>query len=273
MVEEQIITPISGFKAAVGQASLVVLSFICFNVTYFESVGLFLFIFSMLLFRGYFSVTHGQAKVLVLLGAYKGSVTEAGFYWHHPLAQRKVVSLRTKVFESEKLRIYDKRGIPVDVSASVVWKASNTAKALFEVDDLLKMVEVQTHIILRTLTETYPFDTTGEDKGTITLRGNVKALAGVLQNQLNEQLQVAGIVVQEAKIKHLSYAPEVAGEMLKVYQQQATLTARKQQALAAVDMTEMVLQKAESRNMLQLSEPERSKAVADLLVSLTKELN
>ncbi|MEH0157799.1 SPFH domain-containing protein [Limibacter armeniacum] len=273
MLIEKNLAPLSGYLMAVLQTAVFTSGVLLMNWDYLEAPGILVLLIALLMFRGYFTVLPGEAKVISVLGNYKGSVSKGGFYWVHPLAKRLPVSLKTHVFECEKLRVYDKRGIPIDISASVIWKVEDTVKALFEVENPQQMVEVNTNMTLRMLAETYPFDNPGEDSDTVTLRGNTKALAGVLQSQMKDKLVETGILIKDARIKHLSYAPEIAEEMLRVYQQEATLAARKKQALHAVDMAEMILQKAESRSMIKLQEPERSKAVAELLVSFSKNLN
>ncbi|GAA4831449.1 SPFH domain-containing protein [Algivirga pacifica] len=276
MIIEKVENPKAGLIAAMLQAGILVVSFFFLAGDwqtlpgFFDGTGVLLLLAFFVYFRGYMVVQPGEARLLLFLGEYKGTVLQEGFYWTNPFMQRKSISMKERVFHGDILRVYDKKGLPIDVSASVTWKIGDTAKAVFEVEDLSQQVESSTNIILRVLAETYVFDNMGNQQE-ISMKGNTQALANILQKQLGDKLAAHGVIITDARLKHLSYAPEIASDMLKVYQEQATRIVRQQQNLFAVELAEQVFLKAESKRLIQLGEPERSKAIASLIIAINEQ--
>ena len=171
---------------------------------------LFLTIF---LLAGLFVVNPNQARVVLLFGRYKGTVKEQGLHWANPLLRKLKVSLRVRNFETERAKVNDADGNPIEMASVVVWKVVDTAEASFEVDDYVNYVHVQSESALRNLATLYPYDT--HNDGTMSLRGNTDEIASQLQTEVQSRLNKAGVEVLEARITHLAYAPEIASAMLQ----------------------------------------------------------
>ena len=238
----------------------------------FQSV-LFLLVALFLPF-GYFTLQPNKAKVLVLLGVYKGTVRKSGFYWTNPLKlpfprSRYTVSLRIRNFEGDKLKVNDKRGNPIEITSVVVWRVEDTAHALFDVDRYEHYIKIQSDTAVRHLANSYPYDHgEGVEK---TLRSDVEEISSVLQKELQERLQKAGVIVEEARLTHLAYAPEIAGAMLRRQQAEAIIAARKKIVHGAVSMVEMALDNLENKKVVELDEEKKAAMVSNLLVVLCGE--
>jgi regulator of protease activity HflC (stomatin/prohibitin superfamily) len=238
---------------------------------------------------GLMAIAPNQARVLLLFGDYKGSVTKSGFYWVNPFFSKKKLSLRIRNFETgsrltpEKKneagavvqhksrsagrpsKVNDRDGNPIDISAIVVWKVVNTAEALFEVDDYEDFVEVQSEAALRNLASRHPYDSEDHE---ISLRGNAAEVCEQLQVDIQERLDKAGVQVIEARISHLAYAPEIASAMLQRQQAQAVIAARTKIVEGAVGMVDMALKHLEKDNIVHLDDERRAAMVSNLLVVL-----
>jgi regulator of protease activity HflC (stomatin/prohibitin superfamily) len=242
---------------------------------------------------GFFTLEPNEARVLMLFGAYKGTVRSAGFHWANPLyarsrgtaqssgsvpiAKRMVgegavqkfktkLSLRVHNFNSPTLKVNDKRGNPVEIAAVVVWRVEDTAQAVFDVEDYESYVQVQSESAIRSIASLYAYDH-GEDHEA-TLRSGGEEVARELQRELEVRLKKAGVVVEEARLTHLAYAPEIAPAMLRRQQAEAVIAAREKIVLGAVSMVEMALNELAKKNVVTLDEERKAAMVSNLLVVL-----
>ena len=218
---------------------------------------------------GLLLVKPNQSKVLTLFGKYHGTVRKPGFYWVHPFVEKKTVSLRVNNFNSEKLKVNDLRGNPIEIGTVVVWRVSNTAQAAFDVQDYESYVEVQTESALREIATKHPYDSGTE--GQTSLRGDSAEINVELQQELTDRLAMAGIEVLEARLSHLAYAPEIAGAMLRRQQAEAIIDARARIVEGAVSMVEMALDHLEEGKVIQMNEGQKAQMVSNLMVVLCSE--
>jgi len=230
--------------------------------------GVLALILLLIILPGFFTVQPNQAKVLVFLGKYAGSVRDDGFWWTNPFASREEVSLRVRNFNSDVLKVNDKHGNPIEIGAVVVWQVVDTAKAIFDVDDYEEFVRVQVETAIRALASRYPYD--AEEHET-SLRGSPDAVAQALTDEVQERLKIAGVKVIEARISHLAYAPEIAQAMLRRQQAQAVISARRLIVDAAVGMVQQALEHLERENVVALDEEKKAAMVNNLMVVLTGE--
>jgi regulator of protease activity HflC (stomatin/prohibitin superfamily) len=221
------------------------------------------------LYAGFFTLQPNAAAVLLLFGAYKGTVRVAGFHWANPLFSKLKISLRTRNFNTDMLKVNDQRGNPTEIAAVVVWRVQNTAQAKFDVDDYQDYVHIQSESALRHLASRYPYDTTADNE--LSLRGSMDEVSRGLQEELQERLIKAGVIVEEARLSHLAYAPEIAGAMLRRQQAEAIIAARKRIVEGAVGMVEMALEMLEEKKTVQLDDERRAAMVSNLLVVLCGE--
>lgn len=230
-------------------------------------------VFAILLvcFKGFFMVAPNQSKVLQLFGSYVGSVHETGLRWANPFYSKETVSLRVRNFESEVLKVNDSSGNPVEIAAVVVWRVVDSAEAVFEVDDYVNYVHIQSEAALRNLTTAHPYES--HDDGTTALRSDPQDIANKLKDEVQERLGKAGVEVIEARISHLAYAQEIAGAMLKRQQAQAVVAARRQIVDGAVGMVQMALEDLQKHGVLELDEERKAHMVSNLLVVLCGEEN
>jgi regulator of protease activity HflC (stomatin/prohibitin superfamily) len=218
---------------------------------------------------GFFTVNPNESKVLQLFGKYIGSVRKAGFHWACPFFKKSLVSLRIRNFETEKTKVNDKDGNPIEIGAVVVWKVVDTAEASFEVDNYHNFVEVQSEAALRNLASRYPYDST--DDAQHSLRSHIQDVAGQLKTEIQERLAKAGVEVIEARISHLAYAPEIAIAMLQRQQAGAIIAARQRIVEGAVGMVEMALERLSQHKVIELDEERKAAMVSNLLVVLCGE--
>ncbi|HEY5434658.1 MAG TPA: SPFH domain-containing protein, partial [Candidatus Limnocylindrales bacterium] len=190
-------------------------------------------------YAGLTPVNPNEARALVLFGHYNGSLRSQGFHWVNPFTERRKISVRVRNFETSKLKVNDKDGNPIEIAAVVVWKVTDTAEALFEVDDYENFVHVQAESALRNLATSHPYDTHREDE--IALRSNQVEISDQLRAHIQDRLEKAGLNVIEARISHLAYAPEIANAMLRRQQAKAVIAARTLIVEGAVGMVEMAL--------------------------------
>ena len=218
---------------------------------------------------GYFTLQPNQARVLVLFGAYRGTVRDSGWRWTNPLNSKLLVSVRLRNLNSEKLKVNDRRGNPVEIAVVVVWRVQDTAEATFDVDRYEHYVEIQTESAVRHLANCYAYDH-GEENET-TLRSGVEEVSADLQRELQERAGKAGVLIEEARIAHLAYAPEIAGAMLRRQQAEAIIDARQKIVHGAVSMVEMALQGLAEKHVVELDEERKAAMVSNLLVVLCGE--
>lgn len=218
---------------------------------------------------GLFIVNPGEGKVIQLFGTYLGTVKEQGFYWGNPFWACRRISLRVRNFDSEKIKVNDHDGNPIEIASVVVWKVIDTAEALFDVDNYENFVSVQSEAAVRNLATRYSYDS--HEEGKMSLRGNTSDIAEHMKNEIQERLAQAGVQVIEARISHLAYAPEIAQAMLQRQQASAIIAARQMIVDGAVGMVEMALARLKKDNVVELDEERKAAMVSNLLVVLCGE--
>ena len=220
---------------------------------------------------GLFVVQPNQAAVLILFGRYIGTVRTDGWHWANPftVGERRKLSLRVRNFDTQKVKVNDQRGNPVEIAAVVVWRVVDTARAVFDVDDFEEFVAVQSETAVRHLATLYPYDSYEEEM--LSLSGNVDEVSEALQAELQQRLGRAGVEVVETRLSHLSYAPEIAGAMLRRQQASAIVAARQKMVEGAVGMVDMALQMIAREHIVELDEERKAAMISNLLVVLTGE--
>lgn len=279
---------ISGWVPLLIVIGLIVLAVMSF-MRFMPLAGVCCILLAVLMLIGFMAIAPNDARVLLLFGEYKGSVTESGFFWVNPFFWKKKISRRVRNFETgsqtvpqrkdsagkiiqEKIRtggrpskVNDRDGNPIEISAVVVWKVVDTAEALFEVDDYEDYVAVQSEAALRNMASRYPYDGAEDEES---LRGNTTAVGEELEKDIQERLGKAGVKVIEARISHLAYAPEIAAAMLQRQQAAAVVAARTKIVEGAVGMVEMALDHLKRDGIVELDEERRAAMVSNLLVVL-----
>jgi regulator of protease activity HflC (stomatin/prohibitin superfamily) len=218
---------------------------------------------------GFFSVQPNQGVVLTLFGRYIGTVRESGLRFTNPFYAKKPVSLRVRNFETAKLKVNDLDGNPIEIAAVVVWKVTDTAEAIFQVDSFENYVHVQSESAVRNLATAYAYDSHDDQK--MSLRGHTAEVAEHLKQEIQERLSVAGVEAIEARISYLAYAPEIAAAMLRRQQASAVIAARQKIVEGAVGMVEMALESLASKHVVTLDEERTASMVSNLLVVLCSE--
>ncbi|MCL4673575.1 MAG: SPFH domain-containing protein [Sphingomonadaceae bacterium] len=221
----------------------------------------------LLIVGGFFMIQPNQTAVITLFGAYSGTERTEGLRWVWPWMMRKKISARAHNVHSEKVKINDLRGNPIEIACNVVWRVRDTAQAAFDVDDYKEFVEIQIEAGLRTVGARHPYDDMSDEDET-TLRGSADVVNGELCTELNERLRVAGIVVDEAGLTHLAYAPEIAGAMLRRQQADAVIAARKKVVIGAVGMVEDALAKLSEDGIVDLDDERKAAMVSNLMIVL-----
>jgi len=239
----------------------------------------------IILLTGLFTLQPNEARVLILFGAYKGTVRESGFHWANPLYTKLPkggvsqlpratrtpykISLRARTLNGEKLKVNDKRGNPVEIGAVIVWRVNDTAQAAFDVDDYEKYVATQSETSLRHIASAYAYDNGEQDE--LTLRSGIDDISQALRRELQERLGKAGVVVDEARLTHLAYAPEIAQAMLRRQQAEAVIAARQKIVHGAVSMVEMALKDLAEKQVVVLDDERKAAMVSNLMVVLCGE--
>jgi regulator of protease activity HflC (stomatin/prohibitin superfamily) len=222
----------------------------------------------LLVIRGFFIVNPNGSKVLVLFGAYKGTVRENGFFWVNPFYTRQKISLRARNFYSERVKVNDKIGNPIMINVILVWRVEDTYKSAFDVDNYTEFVRVQTDAAVRKLAGSYPYDNFDDEEAELTLRSGLDEVNEALEAEITERLAIAGIRVMEARIGYLAYAPEIAGSMLKRQQAVAIVAARKKIVEGAVGMVEDALDRLSRDNIIDFDDDKKASMVSNLMVVL-----
>jgi len=220
-------------------------------------------------FGGFFVVQPNESRVLVFFGRYVGSVRESGFWWSNPLTVKRRVSLRIRNFNSEKLKVNDLKGNPIEIAAVIVWRVVDNARALFDVQNYEGFVAIQSETAIRGLASQYPYD--AHEEGKASLRGSPNEVSENLGHQVQARLDVAGVEVIEARISHLAYAPEIAQAMLRRQQAEAVVAARQKIVEGAVGMVESALKMLSDQHVIEFDEDKRAAMVNNLLVALVSE--
>ena len=234
--------------------------------------GVLLLLVDIVLATGFFTLQPNESAALVLFGSYKGTVRASGFFWANPFFKKIRVSLRARNLNGERLKVNDKRGNPIEIAAVVVWRIEDTAQALFDVDNFERYVAVQSESSVRHLASAYAYDH-GDDsgEGEPTLRTSADVVAEELRRELQERLARAGVIIEEARLTHLAYAPEIAQAMLRRQQAEAVIAARQKIVHGAVSMVEMALKDLSEKQVVTLDDERKAAMVSNLLVVLCAE--
>jgi regulator of protease activity HflC (stomatin/prohibitin superfamily) len=232
-------------------------------------VSVFVIVLICLALSGLFIVNPGDAKALILFGSYKGTVKTPGFWFANPFLNKRKISLRIRNFETQKLKVNDNRGNPIEIATIVVWKVVETAEALFEVDDYQKYVAVQSESAVRAVAQLYPYDSHADNEEALST--HTAEVSKALQVAIEERLAKAGVEVIEARISHLAYSPEIAQAMLQRQQATAIIAARFKIVEGAVGMVENALELLGKKGIVTLDEERKAQMVSNLLVVLCSE--
>jgi regulator of protease activity HflC (stomatin/prohibitin superfamily) len=224
---------------------------------------------SVYLISGFFTVQPNESKVLTLFGSYVGTVRESGLRWANPFLWKRTVSLRLHNLNGDRLKVNDNRGNPIEIAAVVVWRVQDTYQACFDVEHYEEYVRIQSESAVRHLASCYAYDHGEENE--ITLRSGVEEVSAALQKELQERVAKAGVQVEEARLTHLAYAPEIAGVMLRRQQAEAIIAARQKIVHGAVSMVQMALTELAEKHIVQLDEERKAAMVGNLLVVLCGE--
>lgn len=218
---------------------------------------------------GFIVVQPNESRVLIFFGKYIGTVRNSGFWWVNPFTIKRKVSLRIRNFNSDKIKVNDLHGNPIEIGAVVVWKVIDSAKAVFDVENYEEFVDIQSETAIRSLASEYPYD--DDDDAKASLRGSPQEIAENLKGQLEKRLEVAGVDILESRISHLAYAQEIAQAMLRRQQAQAIIAARTRIVEGAVGMVEMALKSLSEQNIVTLDEDKKATMVNNLMVALVSE--
>lgn len=225
-------------------------------------------VLGVIILSGLMVINPNESRVLTFFGKYVGTVKENGFLWVNPLYKKRKISLRASNFDSERVKVNDKRGNPILISVILVWRVQETYKAAFDVDNYQSFVRVQTDAAVRKLAGMYSYDSFDDDQVEITLRSNVGEVNDALEEELSNRLNIAGIEVIEARIGYLAYAPEIASAMLKRQQAEAIVAARLKIVEGAVSMVENALHELSKKGIITLDEEKKAAMVSNLMVIL-----
>jgi regulator of protease activity HflC (stomatin/prohibitin superfamily) len=264
---EKITTPSSGYIAVFLVLAGIAASVYLFTQGLPVAGGVLLFA-SIMCLPGFFIVEPNKAMVLLLFGAYKGTVKAFGFYWVNPFMTKKKISLRVRNFENKPLKVNDKIGNPVMVGTIVVWQVEDTFKATFDVEDYENFVHLQTDAAVRKMAGLYPYDNFEDEEAEVTLRSGVEEVNHSLEAEIIERLNSAGIKVIEARISHLAYASEIASAMLQRQQATAIVAARQKIVEGAVGMVEMALADLKMKDIIEFDMERKAAMVSNLMVVL-----
>jgi regulator of protease activity HflC (stomatin/prohibitin superfamily) len=269
--------PISGFAILVLSLALIGLAIYFFvtgsqmESTQYSVIGGLCMVAFVFCIKGIMIVNPNQARVLTFFGKYVGTVKANGLLWVNPLYKSYPISLRSQNLEGTPLKVNDKMGNPIEIATVIVWQVSDTYKAAFEVADYYQYIKIQSEAAVRHLATTCPYDHMEDEHADITLRDGGEQVNIMLEKELNDRLAPAGLIVKEARISHLAYAPEIAGAMLQRQQATAIVAARFKIVEGAVGMVELALQMLSKKGIVQLDEEKKAAMVSNLMVVLCGE--
>jgi regulator of protease activity HflC (stomatin/prohibitin superfamily) len=218
---------------------------------------------------GFFTLQPNEGAVFILFGAYRGTARQNGFLWANPFYRKQKISLRARNLNGDKLKVNDKRGNPVEIAVVIVWRIQDTAQAVFDVDSYESFIRIQSESCVRHVASSYLYD--DGEPNELTLRGGGVEVAAALAKELQERLARAGIGIEEARLTHLAYAPEIAQAMLRRQQAEAVIAARQKIVFGAVGMVEMALRELSEKGVVKLDEERKAAMVSNLLVVLCGE--
>jgi regulator of protease activity HflC (stomatin/prohibitin superfamily) len=270
----------NSFKASSGFGMLfIVLLMIAGGIAAFVTTtpvgigaGVLIMAVAFFLMPGFIIVNPNESRVMIFFGEYRGTLRDNGFFWANPFFTKKNVSLKAMNLNGQTIKVNDKLGNPIEIAAVIVWQVEDTAKASFEVNDYVQYIAIQSEAAVRHLAGTCPYDNL-EHEEEVSLRSGGEKVNDMLEAELTERMQRAGIRIIEARISHLAYAPEIAGAMLQRQQATAVVAARKQIVEGAVGMVEMALAKLSEKEIVQLDEERKAAMVSNLLVVLCGDKN
>jgi regulator of protease activity HflC (stomatin/prohibitin superfamily) len=239
------------------------------NVVVLTVLGVVLALVTLFACRGFVVVQPNESRVLILFGRYVGTLLNTGLWWVNPFTVfwRQTISLRVRNFQGERIKVNDASGNPIEVAAVIVWRVTDTAKAVFDVEDFEQFVVVQSETGVRHLASRYPYDDYAE--GAVSLRRSTDEVLGTLHAELQRRLQTAGIEVLETRLTHLAYASEIAEVMLRRQQAEAIVAARRTMVAGAVGLVEMALHELNERDVIELDSERKAAMVANLMVVLS----
>jgi len=223
----------------------------------------------LVMISGFFTLQPNEAAAMVLFGDYRGTVRSSGFFFTNPFNKRIKISLRARNLTGEKLKVNDKRGNPIEIAAVVVWRVADTAQAIFDVQDYEQYVAVQSESAVRHVASSYAYD--DGEPNELTLRAGAEEVSAALRRELQDRLEKAGVCVDDARLTHLAYAPEIAQAMLRRQQAEAVIAARQKIVHGAVSMVEMALNELSAKKVVALDEERKAAMVSNLLVVLCGE--
>ena len=229
-------------------------------------IGILLIIAGVVALSGLTAVVPGEARVVQLFGRYAGTIREPGLRWVNPLTRRRRVSVRIRNHETSAMKVNDADGNPIEIAAVVVWQVEDTARALYEVDDFVEFVTIQTETAVRHIATSYPYDTHGE--GRLSLRETAEEITARLSEEITARVASAGVRIVESRLTRLAYAPEIAQAMLRRQQAGAVVDARQRIVDGAVGMVEMALARLEAEDVVDLDEERKATMISNLLVVL-----
>lgn len=274
-ITQKVANSLNGYAALVIAIALFIIEFLLIReMIVTEDVSLLWYVVPLVLvialcLMGFFVVQPNEARVLVLFGKYIGSVRKDGFWWANPFAVKKHISLRIRNFNSDKIKVNDFDGNPIEIAAVVVWRVVDSASAMFDVQNYEDFVAIQSETAIRAITSQYPYDS--QDESRLSLRGNPAQIVEHLKQELQSRLEVAGVEVIESRISHLAYAPEIAQAMLRRQQAQAIIAARRKIVEGAVGMVDDALRLLSEHKIVELDEEKKATMVNNLMVALVSE--
>lgn len=271
METEKIIKTQSGYIHLF--VSLILLAGGVYLFTQESPLGIIPMLFFIIHLIGFMVVNPNKAAVLILFGAYRGTVLKNGFHWVNPFYRKKKISLRARNLDSKPIKVNDKLGNPIMIGVVLVWKVKDTYKAAFDVNDFEEFVIIQSETAIRKLASAYPYDTFDDHEEEVSLRSGLEDINNELDTEMQERLNIAGIEVIEARISHLAYASEIAGAMLQRQQATAIVAARLKIVEGAVGMVEMALEQLSEKQILELDQEKRATMVSNLMVVLCGDKN
>ena len=268
---EKPLTSLSGYLLL----TVAVLCLLASAGLFFARLGLvlpgLLFLIAIILFIGITVINPNEAVVCTFFGDYVGTMKQNGLRWVNPLYSKTKISLRARNLNGQTLKVNDKMGNPVEIAAVVVWQVKDTAKALFDADNYVNFVQIQSEAAVRKLANSYAYDHVEDETSSVTLRDSTGQINLFLEQELNERLERAGVDVIESRVSHLAYSSEIAGAMLQRQQASAMIAARRLIVEGAVGMVEMALERLEPKGVVQLDEERKAAMVSNLLVVLCGE--
>lgn len=281
---EKLLRPLNGYLALMlffvllaGSTAMIVLGHI-YEISAAYIIGYLLIPVYIFMMYGFCTISPNEAAVLILFGKYKGTIKREGFFWYNPFCRkfnpaadkgprRMYLSLKAMTLNNDKQKVNDSEGNPIEIGVVVIWKINDTAKAVFNVDNYVNFISIQSDAAIRNIARQYPYDISddGDEKS---LRGSAQEIAAMLCSDLQQRVEIAGIEVVEARIAHLAYAQEIAAAMLQRQQAKAVVDARTTIVEGAVGMVELALEKLGETGLVELDDERKAQMVSNLMVVL-----